>query len=258
MDGEVLVTEITDPDWEPILKRAAGLVTERGGRTSHAAIVARELGIPAIVGAGDIGDRIVDHRHRHRVVCRGRVGRGLRGAVPFEIEEIDLATLPETETEIMLNVGDPSVGVQARAACRRRASDWPGWSSSSPATFGVHPLALTRYDTLDPVTRREVDEVHDRLRRAHRVPRRHASHSGIGTLAAAFWPRPVILRFSDFKTNEYAGLVGGDGFEPTEPNPMIGWRGAAATTTPTTERGSNSRSRQFVGSARSSGSPISR
>ncbi len=224
-DGDVLVTEITDPDWEPVLKRAAALVTERGGRTSHAAIVARELGIPAIVGTGDLEGRLHDDQTVTVSCATGSIGVVFEGAVDFEVDEVDLATLPTTRTEIMLNIGDPSQAYRHA----RLPSSGIGLARMEfifASHVGVHPLALTRRDTLEPSVRRQVDEwtvgyddptefLVDRVAQ------------GVGTLAAAFWPRPVILRFSDFKTNEYAHLLGGETFEPSEPNPMIGWRGAS-------------------------------
>ncbi len=225
LDGDVLVTEITDPDWEPILKRASALVTERGGRTSHAAIIARELGIPAIVGAGDIEDRITDHQIVTVSCAEGEVGVVYDGEVPFEVEEFDLSALPETETAIMLNIGDPSIAYKY-AQLPSGGIGLARMEFIFASHVGVHPLALTRRDTLSAAVRREVD--------AHTVGYDDPTEflvdrvaQGVGTLAAAFWPRPVILRFSDFKTNEYAHLLGGEGFEPMEPNPMIGWRGAS-------------------------------
>ena len=199
-EGEVLVTEITDPDWEPILKRAAALVTERGGRTSHAAIIARELGIPAIVGTGDIGDSLTDGETVTVSCAEGEVGIVYEGAVPFEVEELDLTTLPVTDTEVMLNVGDPSQALKHG----RLPSAGVGLARMEfifASHVGVHPLALTRRDTLDPAVRREVD--------AHTAGYDDPTDflvdkvaQGVGTLAAGFWPRPVILRFSDFNTNE--------------------------------------------------------
>jgi pyruvate,water dikinase len=225
LDGDVLVTEITDPDWEPILKRASALVTERGGRTSHAAIIARELGIPAIVGAGDIEGRLVDHQTVTVSCAEGEVGVVYDGEVPFEAEEFDLTDLPETKTDIMLNIGDPSIAYKY-AQLPSAGIGLARMEFIFASHVGVHPLALTRRDTLSPAVRREVD--------AHTVGYDDPTEflvdrvaQGVGTLAAAFWPRPVILRFSDFKTNEYAHLLGGAGFEPHEPNPMIGWRGAS-------------------------------
>ena len=223
--GDVLVTEMTDPDWEPVMKRAAALVTERGGRTSHAAIVARELGIPAIVGTGPIDGALADG-HRVTVSCaEGEVGHVYDGELAFEIEEIDFDTLPEVATTINLNVGDPSLAFTHA----QLPADGIGLARMEfifASHVGVHPLALTRPEELTPVLQREVD--------AHTVgyddKREYLIDilaQGVGTLAAAFWPRPVLLRFSDFKSNEYATLLGGECFEPFEPNPMIGWRGAS-------------------------------
>ncbi len=223
--GEILVTEITDPDWEPILKRAAGLITERGGRTSHAAIVARELGIPAIVGAGD-GARSLPEGEPLTISCaEGSTGRVYRGVVPWEVDNIDFAGLPETATDIMVNVGDPSSAYK-HALLPTAGVGLARMEFIFASHVRVHPLALTRYDTLDAATKRAVDAVIGDCD----DPTEYlvdAVAQGVGTLAAAFWPRPVIVRFSDFKTNEYAGLVGGASFEPSEQNPMLGWRGAS-------------------------------
>jgi len=225
LPGEILVTEITDPDWEPIMKKAAGIVTERGGRTSHAAIVARELGIPAIVGASGAMTKITDGSVVTLSCAQADVGVVYPGEVAFKVQEIDASQLARPRTKVMLNVGNaeqafklallPSDGV----GLARMEFIFAGW-------VGVHPLALTRYATLSLEEQREVD----------RVTRGHADKTayfvdrlsqGIATIAAAFHPRPAILRFSDFKTNEYAKLVGGASFEPTEENPMLGWRGAS-------------------------------
>ncbi|HEY4117825.1 MAG TPA: phosphoenolpyruvate synthase [Byssovorax sp.] len=224
--GEVLVTEITDPDWEPIMKSAAAIVTERGGRTSHAAIVARELGIPAVVGATGALAAFATAASAVTVSCaEGDAGRVYDGAIPFSVEEIDPRAIARPRTQIMLNVGDPEQALKlsllpsAGVGLARMEFIFASW-------VGVHPLALTRYASLGPATRRDVDRVtrgaSDKI--AFFVDR---LAQGIATLAAAFWPRPVILRFSDFKTNEYAKLVGGAAFEPTEENPMLGWRGAS-------------------------------
>ena len=223
--GDVLITEVTDPDWEPIMKIASAIVTDRGGRTSHAAIIARELGIPALVGAGDATATVPDGSIVTVSCAEGETGHVYEGKVPFSVEEIDPSKLPRPRTQIMLNVGDPDRALKlAMLPCdgvglARMEFIFSGW-------VGVHPLALTRYASLAPDTRRAVDAKTggyddktqyfiDRL------------SQGIGMLAAAFWPRPVILRFSDFKTNEYARLTGGAQFEPREENPMLGWRGAS-------------------------------
>ncbi len=224
LDGDVLVTANTDPDWEPIMKRAAGIVTERGSRTSHAAIVSRELGVPAVVGTGNATAK-VPHGTMITVSCaEGESGRVYQGELEFDVTEIDPTALPRPRTKVMLNVGDPSRAF----SLGQLPVDGVGLARMEfifASQVQVHPLALTRYDTLTKSVKRQVDAI-------------TAGYSdkseyfvatlaqGIGTIAAAFYPRPVILRMSDFKTNEYASLVGGREFEPAEDNPMIGWRGA--------------------------------
>ena len=225
-EGEVLVTEITDPDWEPLLKRAAAVVTERGGRTSHAAIVAREMGIPAVVGVPN-ACRLLRSGTPITVSCaEGETGRIYQGELAHDVEEIDPAQLPRPErTKVMLNVGNPEVAYQQA----QLPSDGVGLARMEFIYAGmvkVHPLALTRPDALPPHVRREVED----LVRGWPDPQSYLIGQlslGIGTLAAAFYPRPVILRFSDFKSNEYAHLLGGESFEPHEENPMLGWRGAS-------------------------------
>ncbi len=223
--GEVLVTHATDPDWEPIMKSAAAVVTERGGRTSHAAIVSRELGIPAVVGAPRAMQAISTGQSVTVSCAEGEVGRVYAGVLPFEVEEVDPTTLPRSRTQIMMNVGTPEQAFRVA----RVPNDGVGLARMEfifASWVRVHPLALTRYETLPVALKREVDRLTvgyadkteyfiDRL------------SQGIGTIAAAFWPKPVILRFSDFKTNEYAHLIGGELFEPHEANPMLGWRGAS-------------------------------
>jgi pyruvate,water dikinase len=223
--GEVLVTETTDPDWEPIMKVAAAIVTERGGRTSHAAIVAREIGIPAIVGVPDAMSSVPSGQVVTVSCAEGERGAIYLGQVPYQVEEIDAEHLPATRTKIYLNLAQPEKAFAMAqlpadgVGLARMEFVFAGW-------VGVHPLALTRYDQLPHDLRTKVDAATagyadkieffvDRLAQ------------GIGTLAAAFHPRPVILRFSDFKTNEYAKLIGGAPFEPREENPMLGWRGAS-------------------------------
>jgi pyruvate,water dikinase len=223
--GDILVTEITDPDWEPVMKTAGGIVTDRGGRTSHAAIVARELGVPAIVGAIDATSKLVDGSEVTLSCAEGESGRIYAATVPFEVQEIDPEALARPHTQILLNVGDPEHALRQSllpadgVGLARMEFVFASW-------VGVHPLALTRYATLPAAVQREVDTrtagYADKT--AYFVDR---LAQGIGTIAAAFHPRPVILRFSDFKTNEYARLAGGAGFEPSEENPMLGWRGAS-------------------------------
>ena len=225
-EGEVLVTEITDPDWEPLMKKAAAIVTERGGRTSHAAIVSREMGLSAVVGATGACQAIPSGTEVTVSCAEGETGHVYAGLLPFRVTEIDPAQLERPQkTKVLLNIANPELAYsQAQLPCdgvglARMEFIYAGW-------VGVHPLALTRLETLDPeeqaAVRAKVGERAD--------PRDYLIEQltlGVGTLAAAFYPRPVILRFSDFKTNEYARLIGGASFEPSEENPMLGWRGAS-------------------------------
>jgi pyruvate,water dikinase len=223
--GEILVTEVTDPDWEPIMREAAGIVTERGGRTSHAAIVSRELGIPAVVGTETATRRLADGASVTVSCAEGEVGRVYPGTVPFDVEELDPATMHRPRTQMLLNLSNPDQAFHLSML----PSDGVGLARMEfvfATWVGVHPLALTRYATLPAPAQREVDRItHGQAdKTAYFVER---LSQGIATIAAAFWPRPVILRFSDFKTNEYAKLAGGAAFEPEEENPMLGWRGAS-------------------------------
>ncbi len=223
--GEVLVTTITDPDWEPIMKEAAAIVTDRGGRTSHAAIVARELGIPAVVGT-ERATRVLQTGQEVTVSCaEGEVGRIYEGRLAFEVHEVDPATLPKPRTKILLNVGNPELAFKLAqypvdgVGLARMEFIFASW-------IRVHPLALTRYDRLPIRVKRQVDA----LTRGYPSKEEYfidKLSQGIAVIAAAFYPREVILRFSDFKTNEYAHLLGGELFEPKEENPMLGWRGAS-------------------------------
>jgi pyruvate, water dikinase len=224
--GEILVTAETGPDWEPVLHHAAAVVTDRGGRTCHAAIVSRELGIPCVVGT-ELGTEVLETGQEVTVSCaEGDVGNVYEGRVEFECESIDPATLPTPRVPLMLNVGNPerafllaqlpTVGV-GLARMELVVLNW----------IGIHPMALVHPDR---VTERETrQKIEQRIRGYPTGPEFFVSRlaTGIAQIAAAFYPRPVILRFSDFKTNEYAGLLGGVGFEPVESNPMIGFRGAS-------------------------------
>jgi pyruvate,water dikinase len=223
--GDVLVTDMTDPDWEPVMKRAAAIVTNRGGRTCHAAIIARELGIPAVVGTNE-GTELIPDGEPVTVSCaEGDIGSIYRGALDFEIKDIALDKLPELPFKIMMNVGNPE-----------RAFDFQFLPNAGIGLarlefiinrmIGVHPKALLEFDTLPaglqenirPLLAGYADPVSfyvDKLA------------EGIATLAGAFWPKPVIVRLSDFKSNEYANLLGGDRYEPHEENPMLGFRGAS-------------------------------
>jgi pyruvate,water dikinase len=223
--GEVIVTAATDPDWEPVMKRAAAIVTELGGRTSHAAIVARELGVPAVVGAEGARGKVTAGAPITVSCADGEVGCVYAGALPFSVEEVAIGALPATRTRLMINLAQPERALALAAlpcdgvGLARMEFVLSGW-------VGVHPLALTRYHRLSPVARAAVDaRLGGAVDRVEFYVDRLAQ--GIAMLAGAFWPRPVVLRFSDFKTNEYAGLIGGAAFEPTEANPMLGWRGAS-------------------------------
>lgn len=222
--GDVLVTTTTDPDWEPVLRIASAVVTERGGRTSHAAIVAREIGIPAVVGATG-AMRALDGRPAVTVSCaEGTTGRVYDGVVPFRVEDVDPAHLPRTDTAVLVNIADPDLAF----GVARLPVDGVGLARMEFVLAGsvrVHPLAITRPEALSPEQRADVEAVIGTAEPHEWFVDRLAT--GIGRLTAAFWPRPVVLRFSDFKTNEYAHLVGGAAFEPVEENPMLGWRGAS-------------------------------
>lgn len=224
-EGEVLVTETTNPDWEPIMKRAAAIVTERGGRTSHAAIVARELGVPAVVGATGATRRIPDGEAVTVSCAEGEVGRVYRGTLAFEVEEIRPEALPKTRTQILVNVGTPDEALRA-SLLPTAGVGLLRMEFVFASHVRVHPLALTRFESLPKEVQRQVAELTEAYpdKRAYFVDR---LAQGIGLIAAAFYPRPVLLRFSDFKTNEYARLIGGHLFEPKEENPMLGWRGAS-------------------------------
>lgn len=223
--GSVLVTSVTDPDWEPLMKRAAAIVTDHGGRTSHAAIVSRELGVPAVVGTGE-GTSVLAGGRPVTVSCaEGAEGRVYAGLVDHEVTEVDLAGLPRTRTRVMLNLADPS------AAFRwwQLPADGVGLARMEfmvAHQVKVHPMALVHPERLVRYVRRQVD----RLTEGYADPAEYFVDRlarGVATIAASRWPAPVVLRTSDFKTNEYAKLVGGGPFEPAEANPMIGWRGAS-------------------------------
>jgi len=224
--GEVLVTDITDPDWEPIMKRASAIVTNRGGRTCHAAIVARELGIPAVVGCGDATQTVPDGEEVTVSCAEGDTGFIYRGALPFRVEEQHLSeTDIHTRTKVYLNVAQAEQAFEFS----RLPADGVGLARLEfiiMRGIQAHPNALLYPDKVDEPTRMQIA----RLIRGYQdgrdfFVRRLAE--GVAQIAAAFYPRPVIVRFSDFKSNEYAALLGGSGFEPDEENPMIGLRGAA-------------------------------
>lgn len=225
-DGDVLVADMTDPDWEPVMKKASAIVTNRGGRTCHAAIVSRELKIPCVVGT-ELATRLLKDGQMVTVSCaEGETGNIYNGRLSFTRTELDLEQLPSTKTEIMLNIGNPD---QALSLAQLPVSG-VGLARQEfiiANEVKVHPLALTRFDELTDVTARSrIEELTKNYQRKEDYFVDKLSE-GVGTIAAAFYPRPVIVRLSDFKTNEYAGLLGGAQFEPKEDNPMIGFRGAS-------------------------------
>ncbi|HXS81029.1 MAG TPA: phosphoenolpyruvate synthase [Gammaproteobacteria bacterium] len=223
--GDVLVTDMTDPDWEPVMKRAAAIVTNRGGRTCHAAIIARELGIPAVVGCGEATERIADGRPVTVSCAEGETGYVYDGALPFDCTDVELDSLPEIPVKIMMNVANPERAFDF-AAIPNRGVGLARIEFIINRMIGVHPRALLELDRLD-------GEIKERVRA------QMAGYSdplaffvdklaeGVAQIAAAFAPHPVIVRLSDFKSNEYANLIGGRAFEAVEENPMLGFRGAA-------------------------------
>ncbi len=229
--GEVLVAESTTPDWEPVMKIAGAIVTERGGRTCHAAIVARELGVPAVVGAADARQKLKTGASVTVSCAEGEVGRVYDGVLPIKTVQVDFATLPQPKTEIMLNLGNPELAFRSAML----PNDGVGLARMEfiiSEQIRVHPMALVHPEKVaSPQARDEIA----RLVRGYAKPADYFVRrlsEGIGTIGAAFYPKPVIVRLSDFKTNEYARLLGGEGFEPKEENPMIGFRGAARYTHP--------------------------
>ncbi len=229
-EGEVLVTKITDPDWEPIMKIAAAIVTDEGGRTSHAAIVSRELGIPCIVGS-ETATKILKNGMPITVDCAsGEVGKIYDGAIPFEIKEHDVGAMPETTVRVMVNIGSPDEAFKQHYLPAKGV----GLAREEfiiASHIKIHPNALVDYLELkkDPKAKRLIAAI-DRMTEGYAVKTDFYVDElaeGIAKIGAAFHPYPVIVRFSDFKTNEYSKLLGGERYEPKEENPMIGWRGAS-------------------------------
>ena len=232
--GDVLVADITDPDWEPVMKRAAAIITNRGGRTCHAAIIARELGIPAVVGCGDATARIRDGQPVTVSCAEGDTGQVFEGLLEFERKQIELDSLPKIPVKIMMNVGNPD-----------RAFDFAGIPNHGVGLarlefiinrmIGVHPRALLEFERLDGELQQQIraqmagysDPVGFYVEKLA---------EGIAQIAAAFAPEQVIVRLSDFKSNEYANLIGGQRYEPHEENPMLGFRGASRYTDETFRR----------------------
>ncbi|WP_375260813.1 phosphoenolpyruvate synthase [Palleronia sp.] len=224
--GAVLVTGVTDPDWVPIMKKASAIVTDHGGRTSHAAIVSREMGLTAVVGAGDATEKLKDGQEVTVSCAEGDEGTVYDGELAFEAREIDLDVVPQTETKVMVNLANPA------AAYRwwRLPTDGVGLARMEfiiGNMIRIHPMALIRYDELEG---KEAKAQIDELTRAYEDKTRYFVETlarGMARIAAAHHPAPVVVRMSDFKTNEYAELIGGAAFEPEEENPMLGWRGAS-------------------------------
>ena len=228
--GDVLVTDMTDPNWEPVMKRAAAIVTNRGGRTCHAAIIARELGIPAVVGCGDATDQMHDGALVTVSCAEGDTGYVFDGLLEAEISEVQRGEMPYCPIKIMMNIGNPQL-----------AFDFAQMPNSGVGlarlefiinnNIGVHPKAILDYPNIDPELKKAVESV----ARGHASPRAFYVDKlaeGIATIAAAFWPKPVIVRLSDFKSNEYRKLIGGGRYEPDEENPMLGFRGASRYVSP--------------------------
>ncbi len=224
--GQVLVTNKTDPDWEPIMKKASAIVTNQGGRTCHAAIIAREMGIPAIVGCGNATGVLKTGQEVTISCAEGEEGKVYEGLVPFEVIETSLDNLPILSTKILMNVGNPEEAFGLSSI----PCDGVGLARMEfiiANHIKAHPLALMNFDTLeDKAAKWEISQLTARYENKADFFVDKLAH-GIGTIAAAFYPKPVVVRMSDFKSNEYANLLGGRAFEPNEENPMIGWRGAS-------------------------------
>jgi len=223
--GDIIVTDMTDPNWEPVMKRAAAIVTNRGGRTCHAAIIARELGIPAVVGCGDATARLKDGEPCTVSCAEGDTGKVYRGILEVEVTSREYGEMPKCPVKITMNIGNPHLAFDFQAL--------PNWGVGLARLefvinnmIGVHPKAALEYPDLPADLKREVEHA----ARGYRDPRTFFVEKlteGVATIAAAFWPKPVIVRLSDFKSNEYKKLIGGARYEPDEENPMLGFRGAS-------------------------------
>ncbi|ARU04865.1 phosphoenolpyruvate synthase [Comamonas serinivorans] len=223
--GDVLVTDMTDPNWEPVMKKASAIVTNRGGRTCHAAIIARELGIPAVVGCGDATDRLKSDTLVTVSCAEGDTGRIYDGLLETEVTEVERGTMPEISTKIMMNVGNPQLAFDF-AQLPNGGVGLARLEFIINNNIGVHPKAILDYPAVDADLKKAVESV----ARGHASPRAFYVDKvaeGVATIAAAFYPKPVIVRLSDFKSNEYRKLIGGSRYEPEEENPMLGFRGAA-------------------------------
>jgi len=223
--GDVLVTDMTDPNWEPVMKRAAAIVTNRGGRTCHAAIIARELGIPAVVGCGDATEALADGAEVTVSCAEGDTGHVYEGRLAVEVETIEGGNLPKLPVKIMLNVGNPHLAFELQALPNAGVG-LARLEFIINNLIGLHPKAALDYPNVDAELKAAVES----LARGYPDPRAFFElklAEGIATIGAAFWPKPVIVRLSDFKSNEYKKLIGGGRYEPDEENPMLGFRGAA-------------------------------
>ena len=224
-EGDVLLTDMTDPDWEPIMKRASAIITNRGGRTCHAAIIARELGVPAVVGCGDATNTIPDGSYVTVSCAEGDTGFVYDGKLAFDYDQQSVEEMPEIPVKIMMNVGNPDRAFDF-SQLPHRGVGLARLEFIINNMIGIHPKALMNVDTMDA----DVQEIIAQRASAYGDPIEFYISKiteGVSTLAAAFSPYTVIVRMSDFKSNEYANLIGGKDFEPDEENPMIGFRGAS-------------------------------
>jgi pyruvate, water dikinase len=223
--GDVLVTDMTDPNWEPVMKRAAAIVTNRGGRTCHAAIIARELGIPAVVGCGDATESVKDGQSVTVSCAEGDTGHIYEGLLETEVSTVHIGKMPKIPVKIMMNVGNPQLAFDFQSI----PNEGVGLARLEfiiNNNIGVHPKAILDYPKIDADLKNAVEKIS----RGHASPRDFFIDKlaeGVATIAAAFWPKPVIVRLSDFKSNEYRKLIGGSRYEPEEENPMLGFRGAS-------------------------------
>ncbi len=229
--GDVLVTDMTDPNWEPVMKLASAIVTNRGGRTCHAAIIARELGIPAVVGCGDATDRLKDGDLVTVSCAQGDTGYVYDGMLETEVTEVENGVMPPIPVKVMMNVGNPQLAFEFSSL----PNDGVGLARVEfiiNNNIGIHPKAILDYPAVDAELKKAVESV----ARGYASPRAFYVEKlaeGVATIAAAFWPKPVIVRLSDFKSNEYRKLIGGARYEPDEENPMLGFRGASRYIAPT-------------------------
>jgi len=223
--GDVLVTEITDPNWEPVMKRASAIITNRGGRTCHAAIIARELGIPAVVGCGNATEKLTDGALVTVSCAEGDTGFVYEGLLETEVTEVKRGEMPYCPIKLMMNVGNPGLAFEF-ARIPNAGVGLARLEFIINTNIGVHPKAILDYPNVDAELKMAVESV----ARGHASPRAFYVDKlmeGVATIAAAFWPKPVIVRLSDFKSNEYKLLIGGSRYEPDEENPMLGFRGAS-------------------------------